>query len=325
MPVKKSTSPSEITEAEELLRHRGELARKDQLIERILLTASNIIYTYDLLEKHLAILSRMAEPFLGYAPEQLAAMDEAKLLSLLHPDEVERIREHYEDHLEARDGDVLELELRLRHSYGDWHWIAIRETPLTRSPEGKVTQILGMAEDITAGRLAQEKIWYLSTHDSLTGLYNRVYYQEELTRQERGRRYPMTVLIADLDSLKEVNETRGHAAGDALVRNAGEILASCFRVEDVVARIGGDEFGVLLPEIAPISIDAIQVRISRKIEAFNQSHPNSPVYMSFGTASAESGGSLREAIREAERRMLANKQAKRERTSGPQPGQGGPG
>jgi diguanylate cyclase (GGDEF)-like protein len=178
-----------------------------------------------------------------------------------------------------------------------------------------------MAEDITVSRLAQEKIWYLSTHDSLTGLYNRAYYQEEITRLERGRRFPMTVLIADIDNLKNVNDTRGYAAGDALIRKVAEILSACFRVEDVVARIGGDEFGVLLPDIASISIDAIQIRINRRIEAFNQSHPNSPVHISYGIVSAENGGVLREIVREADRRMVSSKQIKREKNSNPQPNQ----
>jgi diguanylate cyclase (GGDEF)-like protein len=121
--------------------------------------------------------------------------------------------------------------------------------------------------------MAEEKVAYLNTHDSLTGLYNRSYFQEEITRLERGRRFPVTVLMADIDNLKQVNETRGFLSGDQLIRNAADVLASCFRVEDVVARIGGDEFGVLLPEIASVSIEAINMRVNRRVEAFNLSHP----------------------------------------------------
>lgn len=324
MPAKKSTPAAKTGKRAELARLEAELARKQRLIEQILLTISNIIYIYDGATKRPTILSRASGTFLGYPLEKLSGMDETELQSLIHPDEVGRLEGHIEDCLAARDGDVLEVEVRLRHSYGEWHWVAIRGTPLERAADGAVTQVLGVAEDITVGRLAQEKIWYLSTHDSLTGLYNRAYYQEELTRLERGRRFPVTVLIADVDNLKEVNDTRGYIAGDALVRNAAEILASCFRVEDVVARIGGDEFGVLLPEIASISIDAIQIRINRRLETYNQSHPNSPVYLSFGLASAERGGDLRDAVREAEKRMLAGKAAKHGQEPGLPPRQPGP-
>jgi diguanylate cyclase (GGDEF)-like protein/PAS domain S-box-containing protein len=326
MSEKKSTQdsgsklPEELTRLKAQLRQANtELAYMNRLVEHILLTTSDIIYTYDFKDEHLDILSRTSGPFLGYPLEKLAEMDGAALQSLVHPDELNRLGGHYEDCLNAKDGDVLDVEVRLRHSYGEWHWIAIRETPFERSPDGGVGRILGMAEDITTGRLAQEKIWYLSTHDSLTGLYNRAYYQEELARLEHGRRFPVTVLIADVDNLKDVNNTRGYAAGDALLRNAAEALAACFRVEDAVARIGGNEFGVLLPEIASISIDAIQVRINRRFEMFNKSHPNSPVHISFGLASAEHGSDLRETVREAERRMVARKQAKGENDSGLQP------
>jgi diguanylate cyclase (GGDEF)-like protein/PAS domain S-box-containing protein len=285
----------------------AELARQGRLVEHILLTSPSPIYIFDFEKEQLQLANQSPLTFLGYSAQQIAAMPADALKALLHPDEKGRVLAHYEECLSARDGEVLEIEFRLRHSYGDWYWVAVRETPFERSPDGRVIRILGMAEDITSNRLAQEKVSYLTTHDSLTGLYNRAYYQEELARLERGRRFPVTVLIADIDNLKMVNDTRGFAAGDLLIRNAAEVLASCFRVEDVVARIGGDEFGILLPEIASISIDAIQIRIMRRIEAFNLSHPNSPLHLSIGIAAANDKEGLREALAEAERRMLAQK------------------
>lgn len=310
MSEKKTASSSGSRKAGDLSHLEAELARQNRLVEHILLTSPNPIYIYDFQNEQLQISNRAPLTFLGYSAEQIAAMSGDSLKALLHPDEKGRVFDHYEECLSARDGEVLEIEFRLRHSYGDWYWVAVRETPFERSPDGRVTQILGMAEDITSNRMAQEKVSYLSTHDSLTGLYNRTYYQEELTRLERGRRFPVTVLIADIDDLKTVNETRGFAAGDLLIRNAGEVLASCFRVEDVVARIGGDEFGILLPEIAAISIDAIRIRIARRLEAFNLSHPNSLLHLSVGIASAEDKEGLSEALAEAERRMHAQRAAK---------------
>lgn len=310
MSENKSASPSHSSKSDDLPHLQAELARQSRLAEHILLTSPNPIYIYDFQKEQLQIANRMPMIFLGYSTEQLAAMSGDALKALLHPDEKGRLFKHYEECLLAQDGEVLEAEFRLRHSYGDWYWVAVRETPFERSPDGRVTCILGMAEDITSNRMAEEKVSYLSTHDNLTGLYNRTYYQEELARLERGRRFPVTVLIADIDDLKTVNETRGFAAGDLLIRNAAEVLASCFRVEDMVARIGGDEFGVLLPEIASISIDAIQIRIARRLEAFNLSHPNLPLHLSVGIASAVDGEGLREALAEAERRMYAQRSAK---------------
>jgi diguanylate cyclase (GGDEF)-like protein len=202
---------------------------------------------------------------------------------------------------------VLEVEYRLKYAYGEWHWFAIRETVYTRSADGQVKEMLGVADDISERRRDREKIWYISTHDALTGLYNRAYFEEEIARLERGRRFPVSVLFADVAGLQKVNASQGTAAGDSLLRITSEILRACFRAEDVVARVGGDEFGALLPDIAVTSTDAILARVNRRLDAYNQAHPKLPLFLSLGIASAENGGSLREAVKEAEQRMVIRK------------------
>jgi diguanylate cyclase (GGDEF)-like protein/PAS domain S-box-containing protein len=290
-----------------------ELQRKDAFLEHLLITLPNPSYIFDLSIQRVVFLSPTSSPFLGYTAKKILAFDAAKLELLLHPEDLERVRAFYQAYQQVGDGDVLELELRLRHSIGDWHWISIRETPYVRDSDGKTIQVMGTAEDITERMLAREKLWYTSTHDSLTGLYNRFYYEEELARLERGRRFPVTVMIADVDDLRKVNDKSGYAAGDALIRNVAEVIKSCFRTEDITARIGGDEFAVLLPDIGLISLDAIQARVVRRVETYNLSHPNSPVHFTFGLATAERGEMLRDIVREADRRMTVNKTATRNR------------
>ncbi len=94
---------------------------------------------------------------------------------------------------------------------------------------------------------AEETSKYLGLHDALTGLYNRAYFTEEMHRHQGDRYLPNTVVMCDLDGLKLVNDTFGHAAGDRLLAATAKIIRKAIRQGDVAARIGGDEFAILLP------------------------------------------------------------------------------
>lgn len=111
----------------------------------------------------------------------------------------------------------------------------------------KPNQFAVIIDDITQYKLAEEKIRLLSYRDQLTGLYNRRYYEEAVAKIENDERYlPITLLMADVNGLKLVNDVFGHDYGDKLLCAVADILTQCAREEDVVARIGGDEFLVLL-------------------------------------------------------------------------------
>jgi diguanylate cyclase (GGDEF)-like protein len=152
---------------------------------------------------------------------------------------------------------------------------------------------------------------HLSTHDALTGLYNRLYFEEELARLEPSRQFPVSIVVSDLDDLKRVNDTQGHAAGDALLKHAARILKQAFRAEDIVARIGGDEFAVILPnadaEVARYAIDRIH---SASLEN-PLPPPSPPLTMSVGMCTADKGDSLYNTLKTADMEMYKNKAAKR--------------
>jgi diguanylate cyclase (GGDEF)-like protein len=173
--------------------------------------------------------------------------------------------------------------------------------------------------DILAGRVAEllhgyfreKRLVYLSTHDPLTGLYNRVFFEEELDRLEKGRSFPVSIIVCDLDGLKVANDVLGHKQGDELLRRAAQVIAGCVRGSDVVARVGGDEFAVILPQADRKVAEEVVERITESVERDNAQHPDLPLSVSVGAATAEDASRpLREVYAEADDAMYRDKLAR---------------
>jgi len=125
-------------------------------------------------------------------------------------------------------------------------WYDCRDTTLTWH-DGRLVY-LEIATDITEQKLREEKILQISFHDKLTGLYNRSYLEEEMNRLDTERQLPISIIMADLNGLKLINDTLAHAAGDEMLKSAAEVMRQSCRGEDIIARWGGDEFVIFLPQ-----------------------------------------------------------------------------
>lgn len=134
-----------------------------------------------------------------------------------------------------------------------------------KDEEGSVVGIVVIFRDFTERKRKQEKIEYLSFHDSLTGLYNRGFFEEELERLDVGRNLPLTMVVADVNGLKLTNDAFGHAAGDRLLQKAAEIFKKECRKDDIIARIGGDEFIILLPHTDSKQASGLVKRINESL------------------------------------------------------------
>lgn len=170
--------------------------------------------------------------------------------------------------------------------------------------------------DITQRKESEEKLRFMSFHDTLTGLYNRAYFEEEMSRLRGSRQFPVSIIACDLDGLKQINDQHGHDAGDRAIRSAAKILSlHTFRAEDVVARIGGDEFIVILPSVNLDENKTILERVHKGIEQFNKSTIDDdlyrPISLSLGYAVVKEGGSLEEGYKAADTAMYINKQKKK--------------
>jgi len=161
--------------------------------------------------------------------------------------------------------------------------------------------------DITERKRMEEKLLYLSTHDVLTGLYNRTHFDEEMAKLERGRQFPVSILMVDVDGLKTVNDNQGHAAGDELLLRTAQVLGASVRVEDVVARIGGDEFAVLLTGADVSAAEKALMRVRKSLEIHNSNYSGLSLSLSLGIATGSKGCSLTKVLKEADAYMYQEK------------------
>ncbi len=169
--------------------------------------------------------------------------------------------------------------------------------------------ILSIARDITKRKKDEEKIRYLSYHDNLTGLYNRDFFEEEIKRLDEDRQLPISLIFADLNGLKFINDTYGHTKGDMVIKKTAGILRTVCRKEDIIARWGGDEFMVILPRTSKDDARQVKDRVkktSRKIEIRDEE--NIPLSVAVGVATKETPDQdIYEVLKDAEDKMYQNK------------------
>lgn len=160
--------------------------------------------------------------------------------------------------------------------------------------------------DITEQKKEEEKNRYLSFHDPLTKLYNRRYFENEMKRLNRSRKKPISIIVADIDRLKDINDNYGHPKGDKYIKKAAEIIKSSLREEDIAARIGGDEYAVILPETDGNAADKICQRIYDRCGEVKFAREN--LDLSVGYSTYRTGeDSLNEVFVRADKEMYNNR------------------
>ncbi|MBV7274078.1 transporter substrate-binding domain-containing protein [Clostridiaceae bacterium UIB06] len=168
--------------------------------------------------------------------------------------------------------------------------------------------VLAIVRDITERKTAEEKIYMMSIYDDMTGFYNRNYFEEEMNRHEPVNAEGVGIVICDLDGLKLVNDTLGHPEGDKYLITVSDILKTCFREQDIIGRIGGDEFAVLMEDTSAKAIEEIRIRINEEIKEINKNRTSIPISISFGySVSQGNGRTLREMLKEADKYMYREK------------------
>ncbi len=153
--------------------------------------------------------------------------------------------------------------------------------------QGQIEQVVMTFIDVTVRRETEQRLTYISFHDALTGVYNRAYFEEELHRLEHRRSGSVAIAIVDVDGLKRVNDTWGHSKGDELLVKAAQVLRRTVRTEDVVARIGGDEFVIILKNSEEAVVELIFQRLRQALEQEKlKTEELAPLSLSLGYAFA---------------------------------------
>ena len=223
----------------------------------------------------------------GNVDHSISKAEHSKILKSLT--DMERVYV-YDETFQKADGTFLEVEY---HSY-------------PKLKDGIVIGAVVTFIDITEKKKDEEQIKYLSCHDSMTGLMNRRCFETNLQQIDTKDSLPISIIFGDLNGLKLTNDIFGHAAGDKLIQKAAQVLERVCRVDDLVARVGGDEFIIILPRTDASVADGIMQRIKNELNKETVSAIKCNMAMGFDTKIKEDQN-LEKVMGNAESKMYKEK------------------
>jgi diguanylate cyclase (GGDEF)-like protein/PAS domain S-box-containing protein len=219
------------------------------------------VYSFDVTGKFESI-NPACEKLSGHTVEE---MGKVHFKNFMYEADRELCQLHFQ---KALQGQSQQFETRVVHKRG--HLVDVLVTIMPISVDDEIVGVYGIAKDITDRKRAEATINQMVYHDALTGLPNRRLFKDRLTlalNQARHHEHKLAVMFLDLDRFKVINDTLGHTIGDQLLKATAERLKACVREFDTVARMGGDEFTILLPEIAQEEVaHGIARRIMQEIK-----------------------------------------------------------
>lgn len=222
------------------------------------------IFDWDL-KTSKVIYSRSWAHMIGYTPSEIAPLP-ASWINRVHPEDLRSLTAAIDTNVESQ-AKHFQHEYRMRHRNGEYYWMLLRCT-IVRNHTRKAMRLVGVQTNIHELKDIQEKLSYNAFHDTLTGLPNRSLFTERLNqaflRFKRQASKKFALLFIDLDRFKQINDTYGHDAGDKLLKEVTPRLLHAVRASDTVARMGGDEFTVVLEDTH--SYEALAVFLDRLME-----------------------------------------------------------
>ncbi len=270
-----------------------ELTQQTEQLNTLLNGVDAAIMEADPTGRHFSYVSQGATDMLGYPLE--AWLEDDFLFEHMHGEDRPMLEKQL--HNQQDKGDFT-ADFRMRPRFGGYIWVRCIAR-IDEDAQG-APRMRGLLMDITEQMRNAEHILYLAEHDTLTGLYNRHRFQKALNAQTlMAERYaqPGALLFIDLDQFKYINDTQGHQAGDALLQNVAQSMKATLRESDIIGRLGGDEFGIILPQTAMNDACMVANNLLAKIKGIRIQGENRPLQVTgsigivefpkFGTSATE--------------------------------------
>jgi diguanylate cyclase (GGDEF)-like protein/PAS domain S-box-containing protein len=280
----------------------SKLMKNEKRLAQVIEGSNDGFWDIDIPSKKIYLSPKIFE-FLGYSYDE--EIDCLEFIKTLFPqDELDSIN-NLMNNLHS-DLDNISREHKLHTKSGEIKWFLAKGKVVERDNEGNPIRLAGIAADITERKKSEEEIEYLSYHDFLTGLYNRPYLFKELERLNKEKKFPLGIIMGDVNGLKLTNDAFGHNAGDKLLIEMANILKMSCNEDELVARLGGDEFIVVLPESNEEKILELRKRINYNCQ-ISQLRPVKPNISLGGIIQNEPVDDIQELFEVAEDRMYKRK------------------
>lgn len=235
---------------------------KEQFRTTLLSVGDGVIATDD--RGTITIVNNVAKKLLGLRGRYMVGRHISEVFRLIDDKTGEPIASSAEKILAGEEAKEAPVHAVLLSADGTGIYIEETTAPI-KDRAGNTTGVVLVFRDFTEKHLRQKEIEFLSYHDYLTSLHNRRYYEENIKILDKRENLPLTIIMADVNGLKLTNDAFGHSAGDLLLRRIARILRKASRSADLVARIGGDEFILVLPKSGPEVAEKVMARINSYI------------------------------------------------------------
>ncbi|MDX9917142.1 MAG: PAS domain S-box protein, partial [Gudongella sp.] len=230
----------------EQVESREKLRQSDEFKEVIISNIPGVVFRCDNDENWtMHYISEGCLDLTGYSPECLLNNQKLSFNDLIDPEYRETLRVRWAEAL--KENENFKSEYQLITASGEKKWV-FEQGHGIYDDKGKVIALEGLIIDITDRKEKEDEIMYLNYHDVLTGLYNRRFIDAHLATLDDDKNYPISVIIGDINGLKQINDALGHASGDELIIAVSRIISEHIKGLGIVARTGGDDFTILLPE-----------------------------------------------------------------------------